>query len=461
VYESRDGYTKLALLAAWVGAIKLLAAFVFTPANESIFHISFGFGGFIESLDTVGKFISCTDGFCTYATRMPALPMFFAAIGLVTKNMLIAALVKSLILSVVVFFGFRYLIRQQAGPNAHKTGVWFFVALVLAFSPTVIKHASTVHYEEGFLIELLFLWCFAFLVAVQQLASPVLDRSRRDGVLMLALVLSALAYLFKSSMIVVFALTLLLAGVWLMRGRSRRVLVTAVLCLACLIGWGVRNLVVTDHFSVMTSFDGQNSYRGMSSEGLEIYPELYLDRMFDSKVAYLPGGERVRLKELPAMTSFTDEWAQDRYYKAQSRDWLIAHPGEWLVFTGKKAWNFFAGVHKTPYTYTNDARAVSPSLEDRVTMAWLLGGRLLELAMIVLLVGLWRRRDRVGRALCGGVVAANLAYAAPYLVGFNYERHVTTYLVIVAVCVAVLLTEFLRTRGSEPEQADRTSQAAP
>ena len=451
LYTSRAGYTKLALLAAWVCLIKLLAVVVFTPATESIFHISFGFGGFIESLDTAGKFQSCTDGFCTYSTRMPALPLFFAAIGLVTENMLAAALIKSVLLTIVVVIGFRYLIRLQAGSDAHKTGAWFLVALVLGFSPTVIKHAATVHYEEGFLIELLFLWCFAFLVALHQWADSASDRVRRDGVVVFALTLSTLAYLLKSSMIAVLALSLLLAAVWFLRTKSRRVLVAAVLSLTCVTGWGVRNLVVTDHFSVMTSFDGQNSYRGMSSEGRQLFPELYLDRMFDSKVAYLPDGERIPLVPLPAIADFKDEWAQDRYYKTKSAEWLLAHPGEWVGYTVKKAWNFFGGVHKTPYTYSNDARGLRPNIEDRATMLWLIGGRALEVAMVALLIGLWRRRDRITRTLCVGVVAANLAYAAPYLVGFNYERHVTTYLVIVAACVGVLLTEFLRGRTRDPE----------
>jgi hypothetical protein len=352
----------------------------------------------------------------------------------------------------VVVLCFSYLYRRQAVDGQRKAMIWFLLAGLLAFSPIVVKHAATVHYEEGFLIELLFLWAFAFLLTVRALADA--GSERLVGVVVMALVLSFLAYLFKSSMIAVFLLTLALAGVAFVRWRSRRIVVVGVLCLVCMGGWGFRNLAVSDHFSVMTSFDGQNSYRGLSSEGRQIYPELYLDRLFDSKVAYLPGGERVDLPALPAMETFPDEWAQDRYYKAEAKDWLLSHPGEWVQFTVKKVRHFFAGIHKTPYTYENDARNLPMSIEGIVTTAWLLLGRALELTLVGLVVVLWRQRDRAARAMCAAAVLMNGAYAAPYLVGFSYERHVTTYLVIVTACVAMLLAE-LRQRSSVPADPDR------
>lgn len=441
-----NGSTKLVILAVWLCVIKLLAVLVFTPASATVDDISFGFGWFIESLRTTGAFVACIDDFCTHAARMPAQPLFFTALSVISENLLVAAILKSLILTVVIVLCFRYLYRRQAADPQRKAWVWFVIAGLLALSPIVIKHAATVHYEEGFLIELLFLWAFAFLLAVRHLADP--DSVKQVGVVLMALVLAFLAYFFKSSMIAVFVLTLALAGIAFLRWRSRSIVVVGLLCVVCMGGWGVRNLAVTDHFSVMTSFDGQNSYRGLTSEGREIYPELYLDRLFDAKVAYLPDGQRVDLPPLPAMESFSDEWAHDRYYKTKAKTWLLNHPTEWLQYTGEKAWNFFVGIHKTPYTYDSDARNVPKSAEDVLTTAWLLMGRLLQVAMVGLLIVLWRRRDRTARALCAGVVAMNGAYAAPYLVGFNYERHVTTYLVIVAACVAVLLTEVLQRRAA-------------
>lgn len=446
LFLSRDGYLKLILLATGMVLLKLLAVVAATPTGESIYHISFGFGAYVEGILVDGRYQGCVDGICTSAARMPAQPLFFAAIGVVSTSLMIAALVKAILLSTLVIWSFRYLLRLQVGSDRLKTGVWFFVGGVLVLSPVVLKHIVTVHYEEAFLIEILFVWAFAFLVALRQLASGAAERN--NGVVVLAVTLSSLAYLFKSSMILVFALTLLLALCWWLRGHSRAVLVTAVVSLAPMAAWGIHNQVATDHFSVMTSFDGQNSYRGLNSEGRRMYPELYLDRLFDSDAVYTPDGEEIELPTLPDRSEFSDEWSYDQHFRAEAMDWLKANPGEAAQFTLKKAWNYFGAIHKTPYTYDADARDLPTSIGDQVTMAWLLLGRLIWLGMLALLVLLWRTRDRAARWLCLGVVGINATYSGPYLVGFNYERHVTTYLVIVSACVGVLLTEYLHQRGS-------------
>lgn len=444
--RGRGPYAKLIVLGVWFAVIKLLATLAFHSPSDSIYDISFGFGGYVEGLLTEGRFQGCTDDFCTEAARMPALPLFFAAIGLVSKNLLVAALVKTVLTTVAAMICFRYLLRQQMGAAERKAWVWFVLIGIVAFSPTVIKHITTVHYEEGFLIEILFLWAFAFLVALRQWADR--DATPAHGVITLALALSGLAYLFKSSMIAVLALTLVLAAAVYLRARARNILIVAALCVAAVAGWGVRNAVTTDHFSIMTSFDGQNAYRGLNTQGEQIYPQLYLDRLFDEEIAYLPDGRAVTLPPLPPMESFSDEWAQDAYYKEEAKEWPLDHPSLWLKYTGKKALNFFVDIRKTPYTYENDARDLSMGAGDLLIMLWLFVGRILEVLMLGLLVVVWRRRERTGRWLCGGVVAVNAAYAAPYLAGFNYERHVTTYLVIVIACVGVLLTELWERRAS-------------
>lgn len=442
-----SGNRKLVLLAVWYATIKLLATVAYNSPHDSIYDISFGFGPFIESLLTNGHYRSCVDGSCTYATRMPGLPLFFAALGLISKNLLVAALLKTVIMTIGVFACFRYLLRRQPGATEVKAWVWFVVAGILACSPAVIKHATTVHYEEGFLIEILFLWVFALLLAARRIGGAK-EEDSDPGIYVMIVVLGALAYLFKSSMIAVLVLSLVVAGVGFWRSRGRAIVVVGVLAVACVAGWGVHNQVVTHHFSVMTSFDGQNAYRGANDQGEKIYPQLYLDRLFDSEDVYLPDGERVALPHLPAISDFPNEWAQNSYYEKRAKDWTLDHPGDAARFDVKKAVNFLVGIHKTPYTYDADARNIPTTPGDALVMLWLAIGRVFELVLIGLLVVLWRRRDRAGRFMCAAVVLGNGAYAAPYLVGFNYERHVTTFLVMVAASVAVLLVE-LRGRSTD------------
>jgi hypothetical protein len=438
------GPSLLVLAWAWFAVAKIIASFYYFSPSDSIFDLSFGFGPYVESLYKSGTFESCSNGICNHATRMPLMPALFALIGQLSTNLLAAALFKNLILSLIVFVSFRSLLRQQSIINPGAAAIWSIVCLGLSLALPVIKHAAYVHYEEGFLVELMFLWTISLLMAVQFLV-------RNDtvgancSIVILCLMLAVAAFFIKSSMLFVLVTSLVIALLWSAKFRDLRVLSALCLCIIAVLAWGVRNKVVTDRFSVMTSWDGPNAYRGWSEEGFMLYPDVVLDRMFDSEIAYKADGETVAIKSKPGCEQFANEWACNDYYKSLASDWLVTHPSEALQFSLRKLYLFFVTIKKTPYTYTNDARSASDvsQLETVVTSAWLLIGRIFEVVMLGLMFLLWRKRSTSARALVLGVAAVNIAYASPFLIGFNYERHVTVYLVLVIVCVAVMLAELL------------------
>jgi hypothetical protein len=452
-FSSKNSTWWLSVLFVWFSIAKILASFYFFRADDSIFNLSFGFGSYIESLYETGQFSSCANNVCDYATRMPLIPLVFSAIAHISKSTLIAAIIKNTALSGIVFFTFAYLLRMQITINKNSALVWCFVSLVLSLSPPVVKHASSIYYEEGFLVELMFLWTFSLLVTTQLLSGTNARGEERSAVI-LCTIFGLTAFFIKSSMILVLVLSCALALSWAIKFRDLKVLIIIFLSVTAVVTWGIRNKLVTDRFDVMTSWDGPNAYRGWSENGFNLYPDVVLDRLFDSAVAYKANGETVTIKSIPTHEQFSSEWASNDYYRALAKNWLIDHPWDGVKFSLIKAYMFFVDIRKTPYTYTNDARAPSDQswFEGIVTSVWLLVGRAFELMMLALMVMLWRKKDSRARILVLSVVAANTAYAAPYLLGFNYERHVTVYLVLVAVCVAVMSAEFLERKKNGRRQ---------
>ena len=92
----------------------------------------------------------------------------------------------------------------------------------------------------------------------------------------------------------------------------------------------------------MTSWDGENMFRGSSSEGLSLYPFVTLDSMFTDKNFKLANGQEVNLTELPKKRSaFKNEWEWNDYYKAKSIQWIRSNPSLFFKFTKLKMYNFF------------------------------------------------------------------------------------------------------------------------
>ena len=109
-----------------------------------------------------------------------------------------------------------------------------------------------------------------------------------------------------------------------------------------------------------------------------------------------------------------------------------------------KTKNFFFSLQKTPSNEGDTAPSATASsgllgkVEDLSVRIWLLEGRLIELVFVSFI--LWRslRGDRVDRLQSLLAVALLGSYALPYLVGFNYERHITPFLAMVFACGAYL-----------------------
>lgn len=438
----------LASMAALFLLLKLILVRATIPADQTIFQLDFGFGEYIQSLHASGQLAFCRKAFCTYATRMPLIPWLYHLLGYLTLSSVLVAVIKSVALSLITAFAFKHLLGYQRALHSKAWVTWCWMLPLVVFSPAVIKHAAAITYEEGLLIELGLLWSYAFLLCARMLALK--SEHAKPGPSVLMVLLSAVIYMTKSSMLPLLVVSLLLGLIVVIRRKHGVTLLAMVCAMSLPLGWGLRNEHVTGRFSIMTSWDGENMYRGASDLGYRLYPDVILDRMFDASEFHMRDGQVVTHEQLPTIGAFKDEWVWNDHYRNLAMDWVKQHPEDALRYTWQKVCNFFVRVEKTPYQYKSDGSEISQrfSVQNLLTTAWLLVGRMLELAMLVLSCLLLMRRKVGSVYLVLGVGVVNAAYASPYILGFNYERHITPYLVIVACCVSLLWAQW-REQGPE------------
>jgi len=398
-------------------------------AGQTVYQLDYQFGPYAYFLSHDGAYEDCTTAPCRRASRMPLLPCLLALCARASDSARAAACAKNLALTLLCGF----CVARFMGLHARYfpgSGRWWLLLLPLALAPPLARLACMVNCEEGLLLELLFAWAFLFLYAA--LAWVRGQRGDAGRLVVGCLLAATLAYLAKDAMLLVWLASLALAGAWALRQGSRRVGAAVLLSAACVAGWGMHNLEATGRLSIGTSFDGENLFRGFNAQSAVVYPDIHLDQILqevhtvrlDDGSAYLIGGY--------GSGSYGDEWQWSDHFKGLALDWVRQDPAGALRFQLKKARYFLLGLSVRPHDTLLDPA------DEAWARAFLVLGRAFELALLGLAAWLWARGGREGRVLAAAAAALNLAYAAPYLAGFGYERHVLVWLVLVAVSVFVL-----------------------
>ncbi len=208
-------------------------------------------------------------------------------------------------------------------------------------------------------------------------------------------------------------------------------------------GWAAYNSNSSGGIELSSSWNGENLYRGSSAEGLALYPEVLLDRLFDSTHATLSDGRVVHLQALKSQHCFVDEWAWSHYYSARARAWSEQHPADVVRFVGHKAWVALFELRHTPYRMTAEGpdTQYSPAIAAAM-FAWMGFARVVFWTLVALLVrDMWR-----GNVLRPFWTLALLgAGFAPYVLVFAYQRHVVSLLVMAGLLLLALYLGKART----------------
>jgi hypothetical protein len=426
-------------------------------AGTDIVQTGFGFGDYIRGLLTDGSFRSCAatpfaqcaSGTCNYATRMPLLPLIYAGLArLAGTGAITVALAKCTLGAGLLEVFLLALVRDVRLP-LHAVAL----AYGLYLGPQALKHAASLEYEEGLLVDLEA--CLA--IAAGYLLRPELTLSagRRRAMVFSAVVLATALYFIKTTtlltLIGVLALTVMSSQVgW-------RVKALALLCTALpFAAWGSHNYAASGVVGFSSSWNGENLYRGSSTEGLALYPQVSLDRLFDSRQARLLDGRVVPLGNLTAQRCFANEWAWNDFYARQARAWAQQHPAAVIRFELQKIWVGLLELRHTPYRVAADGpESEYPPLIAAAMLIWMGFARLLFFALLALIArDIWR--GHLARSV--GLLALVAAGWLPYLAVFSYQRHLVPLLIMDGLLLVVLYMG--QRRSCESQRGEPTGAAA-
>jgi hypothetical protein len=446
---NRRAWSLIVLLTVGMPILSLIPKYLliehFYPAEESIFGPQFadrqlGYIGYTESLVRYDRFrtcpaspyVSCDPKACAYATRMPVMPWLIAdltkIVGVGTVNVALAKMILTSLLA-SIFLAFLSLdLRLSAGRLMLLYGLYF--------GPQVLKHASSLEYEETILVDLIF--CFS--VAVTYLIRPDITESslRRNLMALSALMLAGVMYFAKTTTLPVLIVTIALAFTnrrlpWTLKAAS-----VAIIAMSFAL-WGHHNLQQTGEMRFSSSWNGENLFRGYNSLSLAIYPEVNLTRVLDSKSVTLANGSVVTLQDSAHQTCYRDEWAWNDHYEAAAGDWLLQHPMAAAWFLMKKAWVALIEVRHTPVDADPVGRPVAAAM-----VSWMIFARCVSVALVIAVLRSAIRGHR--RETLWSLALVGAAFS-PFVIVFAYQRHVIPLLLMAGTLLVILFQDSLVSRG--------------
>lgn len=420
---------------------KELLTFIYFPRGVPLSQLSFGFGGYISTIMSRGEYFSCIENICNSSSRMPIIPLFLSALGLIVDDQLIVAMFKNFIFSIFLYFSLVALIKNAKRTRFQIIKTSICILIVMVLSLPVIKHFSMITYEEGFIGELLVIYTISYLAVICSI-SDLPSAEEIHWYATVNLLLATVIYLTKSSMILILILSILI-GIYIIIAPGASIqykfktYCAIFISLFSIFLWVQHNKNYTGQSILSTTYDGENLYRGWNSFSLKIYPEISLDRMFDSNLIVDRSGVKYEVPQIPSRNDFANEVQWNTYYKQISILWIQKNPIQSTILFFTKINNFFLSIVKTPFTSTADAQSIKlkshESYENSLFTLWLLFGRSMQFLLLKQCYEIYRKNTG-NVSIVYGVFLLLAAYSIPYIIGFNYERHITPFLILVICC---------------------------
>jgi hypothetical protein len=366
-------------------------------------------------------FTRCDPTICVYATRMPLLPLLYAGLAKLVGTKSAAVAIARCTLTAAMLTLFLVSLARDARFSFGSV----LLAYGLYLGPQVLKHGASFDYEEGLMVDLEICLAIATVYLINPRLSGVYSKRRRMA--LAAALLATSLYFIKTTALPL--LVVVLALILLDRQLTRQLKAVACCCvLVPGVMWAAHTYGSSGSLHFSSSWNGENFYRGSNSEALALYPEVMLDRLFDSTRASLADGRVVQLHDLKSQRCFVDEWSWNDYYRDLARSWWQQHPAEAWRFFVRKVWVAFFELRHTPYRVAAEGSdSEYGPLVSAAMLAWMAVARLTLFAMLGCVV----------RDLLRGQVRqplSSLAFIAagwaPYVVVFVYQRHVVPLLVM-------------------------------
>jgi len=431
----RDGRARLLAIAIVVmPLIALVPKYLLIRhalAGQEIEQTGFGFGDYVGNLLRSGQlrtcanppFNPCQPDRCLYATRMPVVPLLYAGLAHLVGDQSIPIDTVKCILTALLLAGMLCVLVRDTRLSPAAAVLLY----LLYFGPQALKHGAAPEYEEGLLLDLE----LSLAIAVSYLLRPELaaTHARRIAMGFMALAIAVLMYFIKTTALLILLVVIVLFG---LRARAgwRWNLAAATLVAVPFIAWGMHTAATSStgvHLS--SSWNGENLFRGYNSDSLAIYPQVSLDRIFDSRRAVLADGTSVPLGDYAEQQQcFADEWAWSESYSRRATAWLHGHPLEAFQFNLRKLWVALVEIRHTPYRVGATER--DPEYPRGVAVAMVAWMILARLVFFYLVLRLCSDLARARRGLALWTLALLAAGFAPYVIVFGYQRHVVPLLIM-------------------------------
>jgi len=415
--------------------LKLLIVPAFYDFEVPIREIGFGFGPTTQAVATTGSMIACPPLFwhssslqCAFAERMPLIPYIFAgAMKVVGDSALRLAILKTVVLDLLLLY---FLSRWLAIVGADR--LTFIIVAMVFVGPQYMLHSFSPHYEEGFLIQLLAILLIMQLVYVWGRENEFVRWARLPAYV----AVNAAIYLVKSSMILVLIWSFVFL-VGLMRLRAGVKLAAALAMCVPLLLWGSYSKYMTGHFAIGTSIDGWNLFLGNNPATLDFYPRYTVDLVPGDGPIELGDRtvDRISFADLDRQLGWQasgDEWQINNAYRNAAIAWALGHVDEELRLVARRLVVLFFEIRNSPVVPGHDK---PPILALMAGMAWMAAMRVIMWsAIVVAALACWRGTSMRRASLC--FLAFLIAYIAPCVVAYAYERHVVPIILPTALFLA-------------------------
>ena len=367
---------------------------------------------------------------CLQGERMPLAPITIAALyAAFHSHALLAGLTKSFVFLLPALAAFTLAWRHAHTERARYAATSLFAFALLL--PPMLNVVINLNFEEAYAYSWLALG-FSLALFPESLPPRTLAT--------LTFLACAVTYLTKSSLLLVSAALVLSVALWLaIKLRERALattLLTAFLCVPLL--WGTYQHHATGRFTVGTSLDGLNFYKGNNASFLDHYPPPGLSSLdeYDTQL----------LSPLP---SRADAWATSDFCRHAALAYIRANPANTFRAALRKASVFFLRIHR------DGGDGVYTPLVEFAYSAGLLLFRLGFL--IATALAITRLRNPRTRFAAIIFLTTALCAALPYLAGFALTRHALILILPTALYLSRAISEDQQPESSSARSASATS----
>ena len=379
--------------------------------------VGFGYGAVIDALDRTGTYRVINihyPGIAFSAHRLPIIPMTLMGLrSLVGDDLAKIGYAKAFIFNALLALAF-WIVGRNVTPLRLGHILLLAVPLLMPFWVLTLFELSV---EEAYIIPVL-----ALLMALLWF-SPSLPDGKR-GLFYAAVLLAALLPWLKHSQPYWALAAAVLLGY---RTRSWRKTGIALACVCIsLVGIAVFTLHVAGRFTIHSSWEGWNLYKGNNPETLRTYPNYSLDTL-DYR-GWVVADRPLR-----------DEWDHNDYFSQKAHQYIREQPGIFIQNCLRKIWVFFFEIRRT-------GRNLGAT-QDESSMLQTLRSVSLLLFRLCFWCAVWQSLKLLSRKNTSSATRLIpisfflliILQGGFHIIGFAYERHVMP-LVVPTVFILIWMT---------------------